>query len=153
MRLASILRMISTNSIAPRRALINNLARSVSSESCRRRYLLKVVEPNQPTSVELNHRSEADDDTHRPRRIRLRPTKRPADSALASAAHARMCGVFLGLDLGGKTNAMRIQLSSGRSDRLMRVTTASQERFSCCGYLRSKQCITPRTPPEKLHRL
>jgi hypothetical protein len=47
--------------------------------------------------------------------------------------------VFLGRDLADKTNAMHIQLSSGRSDRLMRVTTASQERFSCCGYLRSKQ--------------
>jgi hypothetical protein len=33
----------------------------------------------------------------------------------------------------------RRQLSRGRSDRLMRVTTASQERFSSRGYLRSKQ--------------
>ena len=31
------------------------------------------------------------------------------------------------------------QLSRGRSDRLRRVTTASQERFSSCGYFRSKQ--------------
>ena len=29
--------------------------------------------------------------------------------------------------------------SSGRKDKLMRVTTASQERFSSCGYTRSKQ--------------
>jgi hypothetical protein len=50
-------------------------------------------------------------------------------------------------------NATPIQLSSGRRDRLIRVTMASQERFSCCGYFRSKQCITPRAPPEKLHRL
>ena len=31
------------------------------------------------------------------------------------------------------------QLSRGRSDRLMRVTSASQERFSSCGYFMSKQ--------------
>jgi hypothetical protein len=29
--------------------------------------------------------------------------------------------------------------SSGRKDKLMRVTTASQDRFSSCGYTRSKQ--------------
>jgi hypothetical protein len=46
-----------------------------------------------------------------------------------------------------------LHLSSGRSERLMRVTTASQERFSRCGYLRSKQWIARRAPPEKLHRL
>ena len=32
-----------------------------------------------------------------------------------------------------------IHPSSGRKDKLMRVTTASQERFSSCGYTRSKQ--------------
>jgi hypothetical protein len=32
-----------------------------------------------------------------------------------------------------------VQPSSGLRDRLIRVTTASQARFSRCGYLRSKQ--------------
>ena len=43
--------------------------------------------------------------------------------------------------------------SSGRKDRLMRVTTASQERFSSWGYVRSKQWIAARARDEKLHRL
>ena len=41
------------------------------------------------------------------------------------------------------TNQLRrtraVHPSSGRKDKLMRVTTASQERFSSCGYTRSKQ--------------
>jgi hypothetical protein len=52
---------------------------------------------------------------------------------------------------GGEEGSMRIcgllqvtedsllQLSRGRRDRLMRVTIASQERFSSCGYFKSKQ--------------
>ena len=43
------------------------------------------------------------------------------------------------------------QPSSGRRDRLMRVTTASHARSSSLGYARSKQCIAPAR--EKLHRL
>jgi hypothetical protein len=35
----------------------------------------------------------------------------------------------------------------------MRVTTGSQAFFSDCGYIRSKQWIAPRAPPEKLHLL
>jgi hypothetical protein len=35
----------------------------------------------------------------------------------------------------------------------MRVTTASQERFSACGYTRSKQWMAPRPRVEKLQRL
>jgi hypothetical protein len=31
------------------------------------------------------------------------------------------------------------QPRKGRKDKLMRVTTGSQDRFSACGYLRSKQ--------------
>ena len=33
--------------------------------------------------------------------------------------------------------------SSGRSERLIRVTTGSQARFSACGYTKSKQCMEP----------
>ena len=43
--------------------------------------------------------------------------------------------------------------SSGRSERLMRVTTGSQARFSACGYTKSKQCMEPPAEGEKLHRL
>jgi hypothetical protein len=43
--------------------------------------------------------------------------------------------------------------SSGRSERLMRVTTGSHARFSSCGYTRSKQWIEPFAEREKLHRL
>ena len=43
--------------------------------------------------------------------------------------------------------------SSGRSERLMRVTTGSHARFSSCGYTRSKQWMAPGRPREKLHRL
>ena len=43
--------------------------------------------------------------------------------------------------------------SSGRSERLMRVTTGSHARFSSCGYTRSKQWIDPFAEREKLHRL
>ena len=43
--------------------------------------------------------------------------------------------------------------SSGRSERLMRVTTESHARFSACGYTKSKQCKEPRAGREKLHRL
>jgi hypothetical protein len=46
-----------------------------------------------------------------------------------------------------------IYLSSGRSERLMRVTTASHARFSSCGYTKSKQCMEPRAERKKLHRL
>jgi len=47
----------------------------------------------------------------------------------------------------------KIYPSSGRKDRLMRVTTASQERFSSWGYVRSKQWIAACARDEKLHRL
>jgi hypothetical protein len=39
--------------------------------------------------------------------------------------------------------------SSGRSERLIRVTTGSQARFSACGYTKSKQCMEPRAEWEK----
>jgi hypothetical protein len=42
--------------------------------------------------------------------------------------------------------------SSGRSERLMRVTTGSQAFFSLCGYTKSKQCMVE-WRAEKLHRL
>jgi hypothetical protein len=51
------------------------------------------------------------------------------------------------------TLATGLQRSSGRSERLMRVTTGSQARFSACGYTKSKQCMEPPAECEKLHRL
>src|ERR1700738_2920663 len=51
------------------------------------------------------------------------------------------------------TLAIRLQRSSGRSERLIRVTTRSQARFSACGYTKSKQCMELPAECETLHRL
>src|ERR1700738_3284319 len=51
------------------------------------------------------------------------------------------------------TLAIRLHRSSGRSERLMRVTTRSQARFSACGYTKSKQCMELPAECETLHRL
>jgi hypothetical protein len=54
------------------------------------------------------------------------------DASRAIAAEAGDCDEAASVPRRG-------QPSSGRSDKLMRVTTGSHARFSICGYARSKQ--------------